>query len=119
MRNLRIKKEKNLKDVKIKLSEFDLAVPGTLRTIYSKCGKNYCACQTDKNARHGPYILWDRKVDGKLSSKMVSKEMAAKLKKWIENRNKLEKQLQKILILSQEIASVLVEKNRNLEDDKM
>ncbi len=119
MGKLKTNQDKKIESLKIKIGDFDLAVPGTLRTIYSKCGKDYCACQTNKKARHGPYILWDRKVDGKLSSKMVSKEMAAQIKKWIENRNKLEKQVQEILILSQSIVSNLVEESRNLDGEKM
>ena len=115
MNKTKTNQDKKIELLKIKIIDFDLVVPGSLRTIYSKCGKDYCACRTDKKARHGPYILWDRKVDGKLSSKMVSKEMAAQIKKWIENRNELEKQVQEILIISQSIVSNLVEKNRNLE----
>ena len=119
MSKLKTNQDKKIELLKTRIGDFDLAVPGTLRTIYSKCGKDYCACQTDKSARHGPYILWDRKVDGKLSSKMVSKAMATQIKRWIENRNKLEKQVQEILILSQSIASNLVEESRNLDGEKM
>lgn len=119
MSKLKINQDKKIELLKTKIADFDLAVPGTLRTIYSKCGKAYCACQTDKKARHGPYILWDRKVAGKLSSKMVSKTMAAQIKKWIENRSKLEKQIQEILIISQAIVSNLVEESRNLDGEKM
>ena len=50
---------------------------------------------------------------------MVSKEMAAQIKRWIENRNKLEKQVQEIIIISQSIVSNLVEESRNLEGEKM
>jgi len=119
MRKTKTIKDKKLEFLKLKISNLDLAVPGRLRTIYSRCGKDYCACQTSKKARHGPYILWDRKVNGKLTSKMVSREMAIQIKKWIENRNKLENLVQEILILSQSIASDLVEKSRNLKGKKM
>lgn len=108
-----------LEFIKIKISNFDLAVPGRLREIYSKCGKEYCACRTDKNARHGPYILWDRKVNGKLTSKMVSKKMANQIKKWIENRNNLEKMVQEILNLSQSLATDLIESDKKSEGKKM
>ena len=119
MSKLKINQDKKIELLKTKIVDFDLIVPGSLRTIYSKCGRDYCACRTDKKARHGPYILWDRKVGGKLSSKMVSKEIAVQIKKWIENRNKLEKQIQEILIISQAIVSNLVEENRNFEGEKM
>ncbi len=119
MRKEKTNQDKKIESLKTKIADFDLVAPGSLRTIYSKCGRDYCACQTDKKSRHGPYILWDRKVGGKLSSKMVSKEMAVQIKKWIENRNKLEKQVQEILVISQSIISNLVEESRNLNGEKM
>lgn len=119
MRKEKTNQDKKIELLKTKIVDVDLVAPGALRKIYSKCGRDYCACQTDKKARHGPYILWDRKVDGKLSSKMVSKEMAIQIKRWIENRKKLEKHVQEILILSQLIVSNLVEESRNLDGEKM
>lgn len=115
------KASQNLKlnTLKSKLNDFDLALPGRLRIIYSKCGKQNCACQTDESARHGPYWLWDRKVNGKLSSKMVTKAMAVQLKKWIENRKVLENILQNIYVQSEKIAADLVDKTRKSEVTKL
>ena len=110
--------DKKLNDLKTKIVAFDLAVPGTIRTIYSKCGKQNCACQTDKRARHGPYCLWDRKVNGKLSSKMVTKKMASQIMIWIENRKMIEESVNEILKLSQALAVELVEKDRESADKK-
>lgn len=115
----KINKEKMLELLKIKIGDFDLAVPGRLREVYSKCGKKYCACQKDKNARHGPYILWDRKVNEKLTSKMVSKKLADQIKKWIDNRKKLEEMVQEILNISQSLASNIVDQERNSGNKKM
>ena len=119
MRNTKTNQDKKLELVKLKISEIDFVVPGSLRTIYSRCGRSYCACQTNKKARHGPYVLWDRKVDGKTTSKMVSKKMAVQIKKWIENRNKLEELIQDLLEISQSIASDLVEQERIVKVGKM
>ena len=58
-------------------------------------------------------------MNGKLTSKMVSKKMAIQIKKWIENRSKLEDLVQKILALSQLIASDLVEEERNLKGENL
>ena len=57
MEKIKTKQQKQIEVLKNKIASFDLAVPGTLRVIYSKCGRDYCACQADKKARHGPYIL--------------------------------------------------------------
>lgn len=118
MRKQKENQEKNLEVLKKRLTDFDLALPGRLRTIFSKCGKEYCACQKNKKARHGPYVLWDRKLNGKLTSKMVPKKMVMQIKKWIENRNRLEVLLQEIFELSQSVASNLVENERNSRVDK-
>lgn len=119
MQKSKASQDKKIELLKIKISELDLAVPGSLRTIHSRCGRSYCACQTDKKARHGPYVLWDRKVNGKLTSKMVSKKMAIQIRKWIENRIRLEQLVQEILTLSQLIASDLVDQERKSKGEKM
>lgn len=105
-------KEIKLAQIKIKFSEFDLAIPGTVRTISLKCGKPSCTCWTKKSARHGPYYFWDRKVDGKLSSKSIAKPMVPLLRKWIDNRRRIEKLFQEVLELSQAIAADMIEKKK-------
>ncbi|MGK5089567.1 DUF6788 family protein [Bdellovibrionota bacterium FG-2] len=119
MSKTKLNQEKKLTELKLQLANFDLAVPGTLRSIYSKCGKQNCICQTDQKGRHGPYWLWDRKVGGKLSSKMVTPQMASQIKKWIDNRRRLDELITKILELSQALAVVEVEKDRKPRDKKM
>mgnify|MGYP003590888379 CR=1 FL=1 len=105
-------REKRLAEIKRKLGDFDLAIPGTIRTINLKCGKPSCACWRDKKARHGPYYFWDRKVAGKLSSKSITKPMVPQLKKWIHNRKLTETLLHELLELSQAIAADMVEKEK-------
>lgn len=119
MNKQKLQQEKKIKDLKLKIVDFDLATPGTIRTIYTKCGKKNCACQTNEKARHGPYCLWDRKVNGKLSSKMVTKKMAAQIKTWIENRKMLEESVTEILILSQALAVEQVDRERELAGEKL
>lgn len=116
MNKIKLIQEKKLNALKLKLSDFDLAVPGTLRSIYSKCGKPNCICQKNPKGRHGPYWLWDRKVNGKLSSKMLPSQMVSQIKSWIENRRRLEEALVEILIISQEVAALQVENSRKSDD---
>jgi len=119
MNKLKLIQEKTLNVLKLKLADFDLAVPGTLRKVYSKCGKQNCICQTDRKGRHGPYWLWDRKVNGKLSSKMLTPQMASQIEKWIKNRRRLEKTLAEIFILSQEVAALHVDNGRKSATKKL
>ena len=113
MNKARKTKEKKIETLKKQLTKFGLAVPGTIRTTYLKCGKPSCVCWKDKNARHGPYYFWDRKVNGNLSSKSITKQMMPLLKKWIDNRKGSERLFSEMLKLGQAIASDLVETEKN------
>jgi hypothetical protein len=106
------KEERELENQKTALPDFDLAVPGTIRRIFLKCGKDGCACRKDKSARHGPYHLWDRKVGGKLSSMSVDAKDLPLLKRWIGNRMTLEKRIAEVLRLSQSLAALRIEQQR-------
>lgn len=96
-------KEIRLEKIKLELKNFDLLAPGRLRETLMKCGNKSCACHKNKNARHGPYHLWDRKVGQKLSSKMVSGLQAKQIQSWIKRRKEFEKLIDEILIISQEV----------------
>lgn len=89
------------------LAKIDVAIPGTLRTITMKCGKDSCPCFSgDKKFFHGPYFFWDRKVNGKPSSLSIPKELVPTFKKWIANRKKIERLFKKILDDGQKFATL-------------
>ncbi len=96
-------KELQLEKIKMELKNFDLLAPGRLRETLMKCGNKTCACHKNKNARHGPYHLWDRKIGKKLTSKMVSDTQAKQIQAWIKQRKDFEKLIEKIQIISQEV----------------
>lgn len=99
--------EQKYEQLKQQLLELGIAIPGTIRKVYLRCGNRTCKCMTgDSSDRHGPYYLWDRKKkDGKLSSRSLGKADVPKLKEWVENRWKLEKLISRMLRLGMEIAS--------------
>lgn len=105
-------KQMKLDKIKTELCKFDLLAPGTLRTTLMKCGNPKCACHKDKNARHGPYHLWDRKVGTKLTSKMVPEEVHKKIESWIKERKKIEILMAEAIKISQEIVVDYIEKAR-------
>jgi hypothetical protein len=73
-------------------------LPGTLRTVYLRCGKKNCRCQSDKKNRwHGPYSFWDRKEGKRLSSRSLTAESAKAIRGWIKNRRLLERIVSKML----------------------
>lgn len=84
----------------------DLAIPGTIRTVYLRCGKASCRCGSgQKEDKHGPYFFWDRRAKGQLASLTVGKEDIVQFRQWIKNRQKLETIVEKILDRSAQIAS--------------
>ena len=73
-----------------RLQEIGFIWPGNIQRRYLTCGKPYCACQKDPEARHGPYAYWTSKEDKKTVSRLLKPEEADLLEEWIENRRKLE-----------------------------
>ena len=73
---------------------------GSINTVYTKCGNDYCECFKDKKKRHGPYFLWTRKKNGKTISKRLSKKQVNICRKFINNYTKLKKIIDKMLDIS-------------------
>ena len=91
----------NYTALKKKIDQLGLVLPGRIRTTYQKCGTPTCKCNSGNTEdRHGPYTFWDRKVDGKLSSKSVSKQEERIIQKAIQNRKTLLDAVQQLLDVS-------------------
>ena len=73
-----------------KLQEIGFIWPGNIQRRYLTCGKPYCACRKDPEARHGPYFYWTSKEGKKTVSHLLKPEEADLLEEWIGNRRKLE-----------------------------
>lgn len=103
--------EQKYEQLKTELVNMGIAVPGTIRKLYLRCGNGTCKCMTGGPAdKHGPYYFWDRKKkDGKLSSMSINKADVPKLKEWIKNRRLLEKLVRRLLRLGMDIASKIKE----------
>jgi hypothetical protein len=63
---------------------------GTLVRVRVRCGKKTCACATDPDKRHGPYIQWTRKVGGKTVSERVAADHVPLLEEWLRNARELD-----------------------------
>ena len=87
----------DFKKIKHRIQKIGIAIPGTLRVVYQRCGKSNCACATSAKDRHGPYYLWDRKIKGRLASKSIQKENVPLYREWIGNRMLLEALVQQLL----------------------
>jgi uncharacterized protein DUF6788 len=92
--------------LKERVARLGLVIPGTIRETYLLCGKAGCACADNDSARHGPYYLWNRKVNGKLTSKSISKDKLPHYEGWLENRRLLEEIVQEMLEIGSKLALV-------------
>ncbi len=63
---------------------------GTITRRMKLCGKPRCACHTDPDARHGPYLEWSRREGGRFVSTSVTPESAETLVRGITEHRKLD-----------------------------
>ena len=85
------------KAIKKKINQIGFVLPGRVRTTYLKCGTPSCKCHSgQKSDLHGPYSFWDRKVDGKLTSKSLNHKQTLFVEQAIRNRKKLQELIQKL-----------------------
>lgn len=73
---------------------------GTISTAVAKCGTKTCRCQRDPEALHGPYYRWTGRLEGKLTTKTLSKEIAEECQRRIASYRKLQQQLESLLELA-------------------
>jgi len=71
------------------LAGIDLALPGSIEVRRTRCGKPNCRCQTDPAARHGPYIVWTRKVNAGTVTKVLTEEQLRDYRGWLDNARQL------------------------------
>ena len=87
--------EQQLNDLKKQIAALGTAIPGSIQTVYLRCGKKNCRCQQDEAQRHGPYYLWYRRISGKTATQSIAEEDVQVFRTWINNREKLEALVQK------------------------
>ncbi len=75
-------------------------LPGSISTASSTCGKPNCACKHTPPKLHGLYYRWTGFLDGKRTTKTLSKEVAQECARRIKNYRRLQRQLGKILAQS-------------------
>lgn len=79
-----------LTELKAQLAELDLVVHGSLVHLRLRCRKRGCACETDPDARHGPYVRWTRKVAGKTVSIPLRSDEVPVFEQWLANSRRLD-----------------------------
>jgi hypothetical protein len=95
--------EKKYRSLKEKLLKISYICIGTINTVYTKCGNDYCECSKDDSKKHGPYYLWTSKKSGKTISKRLSKKQATLCQKFIKNHKRLTTIIEKMRQISMDI----------------
>lgn len=62
---------RSLRRIAAALGEIDFALPGTLVTRSTACGKP--GCRGDPPRLHGPYLSWTRSVGGKTQTRQIGR----------------------------------------------
>ena len=70
---------------------------GCVSTLKSSCGKSNCACKANPPKLHGPYYQWSGLINGKITSRKISKEVAEECQRKINNYKKLQKKIKDLL----------------------
>jgi hypothetical protein len=63
----------------------------------AKCGQKNCRCQTDPKALHGPYYRWIGNINGKKTTRTISKEVAIECRRQIKNYESLLKKIDQLI----------------------
>lgn len=90
-------------------AEIDFALPGSVETRRTRCGKTNCRCHADPPQLHGPYNVWTRKVKAKTVTKVLTEDQLGDYQPWFDNAKKLRALLTEL----QELTLRIVE-----EDDR-
>jgi hypothetical protein len=73
-------------------------LPGSISTAMSRCGTSGCSCKKKTSPRlHGTYHRWTGFIDGKRTTKTISKEVAMECKRRIKQFRKLQKEIDALL----------------------
>lgn len=83
--------------MKINLKFDGPILPGSISTAKSRCGKLGCACRAKKPKLHGPYYRWTGIINGKRTTKTISRETAIECEKRIARYEKVRRQFDDVI----------------------
>lgn len=82
------------------LAQVGFALPGSLVSRTTRCGKANCRCQADPPVPHGPYLSWTRAVNGKTVTRAISPDQEQRYRQWFDNHRKARQLLSELEALS-------------------
>src|SRR5580700_6798600 len=94
---IRMSSEKLVRTTKITFVAEGPILPGSVSTAKSQCGTPNCVCKASPPKLHGTYYRWTGVIEGKRTTKTISKQMAEECKRRIKNYRALQRELERIL----------------------
>lgn len=92
------------------LSEVGLALQGSVEVRRTRCGNKACACHGEPDRRHGPYIVWTRKVNGRTVTRVLSEEQLGDYQPLIDNSRRIRELVAELHELTLEIVEADAER---------
>ena len=96
-----------------KLAHIGFIWGGSVHSQRMTCGRPDCACHSDPEARHGPYVYWTTKVAGRSVSQLLHPPEAELLSQWVENRRELDRIVRQMKSLSHRALKVFLRLRRS------
>lgn len=84
------------------LGQIGFALPGSLVSRTTACGKPGCRCQADPPVLHGPYLTWTRTLNGKTVTRKITQDQQARYQTWFDNTRRLRQLVTELETLSLE-----------------
>jgi hypothetical protein len=89
-----------IREILQELGEIGYALPGSVVTRSTACGKPVCRCKADPPELHGPYVSWIRKSDGKPITRKLTPDQEQRYRPWFDNARRLRELLAELESLS-------------------
>lgn len=88
------------------LGQIGFALPGSLVSRTTACGKAGCRCQGDPPVLHGPYLTWTRTVNGKTVTRKITEEQRVRYQAWFDNARRLRRLVADLEALSLQASGI-------------
>ena len=92
------------------LAEPGLALVGSVEVRRTRCGTKTCACHSEPDRLHGPYIVWTRKANGRTVTRVLSDDQLAAYQPLIDNSRRLRELLAELHELTLEVVQADAER---------
>lgn len=83
-----------------RLAETGFVLPGKVFDRYMRCGKTNCRCHHEPPELHGPYLQWNRMVEGKTRTLLLPADVAEHYQDWFDNAAQLRSTLTELETLA-------------------